>query len=58
MILMGLKIRIPEKIIAVASILMLTKQFFLHEERRYNIEEFMHSLVGYDRGYFNDYTLR
>jgi hypothetical protein len=58
MILMGLKIRQPLKIISIACVLMLTKQFFLHEERRYNIEEFMHSLIGYDRGYYNDYMLR
>lgn len=30
MMLMGLKIRIPVKIISIACILMLTKQFFLH----------------------------
>jgi hypothetical protein len=58
MILMGLRLRIPERIIAVASVLMLTKQFFLHEERRFNMEEWMHSLRGYDRGLFNDYLLR
>lgn len=58
MILMGLRLRIPERIISVASVLMLTKQFFLHEERRFNMEEWMHSLIGYDRGHFNDYLLR
>ena len=58
MMLMGLMIRIPVRIISIACILMLTKQFFLHEERRLNIEEFMHSLVGYDRAHFNDYLLR
>lgn len=58
MMLMGLKVRIPVRIISIACILMLTKQFFLHEERRLNIEEFMHSLIGYDRGHFNDYLLR
>ncbi len=58
MVLMGLKVRIPIKIISIACILMLSKQFFVHEERRYNNEEFMHSLIGYDRGYFNDYLLR
>lgn len=38
MIMMGIKLRIPSLIIAVASIMMATKMFFAHEERRSNIE--------------------
>ena len=34
MIMMGIKLRIPGLIVAVASIMMATKEFFQHEDRR------------------------
>lgn len=37
---------------------MCSKPFFSHEEKRENIEFFMHSQVGYDKGRFNDFALR
>ena len=38
--------------------MMATKMFFAHEERRSNIEEYLHALVGYDQGMSNDFLLR
>lgn len=38
MVMMGIKLRIPNLIISVASIMMSTKMFYVHEERRPNIE--------------------
>lgn len=58
LILMGIKLGIPSIIIDIAAIILSTKSFFCHEERRFNIEEFMHSLIGYDKGDNNDYLLR
>jgi hypothetical protein len=58
LILMGIKLGITSVIVDIAAIIINTKGFFAHEERRHNIEEFMHSLIGYDRGYSNDYLLR
>lgn len=48
LIMMGIKFRIPGLVVAVASICMATKMFYAHEERRTNIEEFLHALIGYD----------
>lgn len=58
MMLMGIKLGIPGQMIRIASVLMSTKPFFLHEERRYCIESYMHAIIGYDRARFNDYLLR
>jgi hypothetical protein len=38
MILMGIKLSIPTLVVSIASIMMSTKMFFNHEERRPNIE--------------------
>lgn len=34
------------------------KKFFVHEEKIINIEDFMHNMVDYDGGRFNDFYLR
>ena len=34
MIMMGIKLKIPSAVIEVASIMMATKMFFVHEDKR------------------------
>lgn len=58
MILQSLELGISSVIVDISAILLTQKQFFQHEEKRLNIEEFMHSIVGYDRGNYNDFLLR
>lgn len=58
MILLSLQLGIAPTMIDISAILMTQKGFFVHEEKRTDIEEFMHSLVGYDRGDYNDFLLR
>ena len=58
MILLSLEIGIPETMVDIAGILMGQKTFFQHEEKRQNIESWMHHMVDYDEGYFNDFLLR
>ena len=38
--------------------MMAKKHFFVQEERRRNIEHFLHNFIDYDNGDFNDYSLR
>ncbi len=58
LILMGIKLGIPSIIIDIAAIILSTKSFFCHESKILNVEEFMHSMIGYDKGDNNDYLLR
>lgn len=58
MILHSLQFGITSTIVDIAAILLTQKTFFVHEEKRSNIEEWMHSIVGYDRGDYNDFLLR
>lgn len=58
MILRSLEMGIVSTITDIAAILLTQKSFFQHEEKRYSIEEWMHSMVGYDRGDYNDFLLR
>ena len=58
MILYSIILGAQHPIIDIAGILMCPRQFFLHEEKRSNIEFFMHFMVDYDRGRYNDFLLR
>ena len=58
MILLSFQLGIEETMIDIGSIMMSTKHFFVSEERRKNIEAYLHYLIEYDRGHFNDYSLR
>ncbi len=58
MILHSLELGITSTIVDIAAILLTQKQFFQHEDKRHNIEEWMHSIVGYDRGDYNDFLMR
>ena len=58
MILFSIILGIPHAVIDIAGILMCPRQFFLHEEKRSNIEFFMQYMVDYDRGRYNDFLLR
>lgn len=58
MILHSLELGVTFTIVDIAAILLTQKQFFQHEEKRYSIEEWMHSIIGYDRGNYNDFLLR
>jgi len=58
LILMGIKLGISSVVIDIAAIILSTKNFFVHEQKIVNIEEFMHSVIGYDKGDNNDYLLR
>jgi HrpA-like RNA helicase len=48
MIILSMEVGIVSTMVDVAAILLTQKSFFIHEEKRENIEEFMHSMVGYD----------
>ena len=58
MILLSLLLGISATMIDIAGILIYQKPFFVHEERREDIESFMHNLVEYDEQRYNDFLLR
>ena len=45
-------------VIDIASIMICQRSFFVAEEKRENIETFMHNLVDYDNGLCNDFYLQ
>ena len=58
MILFSFQLGIAYTMINIGSIMMAKKHFFVQEDRRRNIENFLHHFIGYDDGKFNDYSLR
>ena len=58
MVLFSMHLGAESVMIDIASIMMCQRNFYQPEEKREDIESFMHHLVAYDEGLCNDFYLK